>query len=104
VGRQIRSVDADLADHEACVHSLCPHHGLELCRPGTAFAEQGVPRAEYNLAVVYDEGRVVPQDFAEAIYWCCRGANQDDFRLSLGRPLPRQAGQWNVSIWRRESA
>jgi len=39
-------------------------------------AEQGHAVAQYNLGVVYDEGRGVPQDDAEAVKWYRIAAEQ----------------------------
>jgi TPR repeat protein len=72
-----------LDDGIAAYHAADYASALRLIRP---FAEQGVPRAEYNLAVMYDEGRGVPQDFVEAIYWYRKAADQDysDAQFNLG--------------------
>ena len=32
-------------------------------------AEQGVPEAQSNLGLLYEEGKGVPQDYAEAYFW-----------------------------------
>ena len=39
-------------------------------------AEQGVAKAQFNLGVRYDNGRGVPQDYAEAAKWYRRAAEQ----------------------------
>lgn len=41
-------------------------------------AEQGDPRAQYQLAVLYLRGRGVPQDYAEAAKWLRKAAEQAD--------------------------
>jgi len=46
---------------------------LRLLRP---LADQGDPRAETTLGVMYDEGHGVPQDDAEALKWYRRAAEQ----------------------------
>ena len=33
------------------------------------YAAQGNASAQFNLGVIYDQGRGVPQDYAEAIKW-----------------------------------
>ena len=39
-------------------------------------AKQGHAKAQYNLGVMYDNGRGVPQDYKEAIKWYRRSAEQ----------------------------
>jgi TPR repeat protein len=39
-------------------------------------AEQGDATAQYNLAVAYDSGESVPQDYAEAVKWYRKAADQ----------------------------
>jgi len=46
---------------------------LRILRP---LADQGDPRAETTLGVMYDEGHGVPQDDAEALKWYRRAAEQ----------------------------
>jgi len=41
-------------------------------------AEQGNVAAQYNLGVMYDNGRGVPQDYQEAVKWYRRAAEQGD--------------------------
>jgi hypothetical protein len=41
-------------------------------------AEQGFPAAQYNVGVMYYEGRDVPQDYAEAVKWYRKAAEQGD--------------------------
>jgi len=50
---------------------------LRLLRP---LAEQGDAQAQYNLGVLYDNGRGVPQDNAEAMKWYRKAADQGDAR------------------------
>ena len=40
-------------------------------------AEQGDADAQFNLGVMYDNGRGVTQDYAEAVKWYRRAAQQD---------------------------
>jgi TPR repeat protein len=49
-------------------------------------AEQGLPKAQYNLGDMYDNGRGVPQNFAEAMKWYRKAADQGDApaQYSLG--------------------
>ncbi len=39
-------------------------------------AEQGNARAQYNLGVMYENGRGVPQDYAKALQWYRKAAEQ----------------------------
>ncbi len=39
-------------------------------------AEQGVAEAQFNLGNMYDKGRGVPQDYAEAVQWYRKAAEQ----------------------------
>jgi hypothetical protein len=41
-------------------------------------AKQGTAEAQYNLGVMYDKGRGVPQDHAEAVQWYRKAAEQGD--------------------------
>ena len=41
-------------------------------------AEQGNAGAQYNLAVMYDKGLGVPQDYSEAVRWYRKAAEQGD--------------------------
>ena len=40
------------------------------------FADQGEAWAQYNVALMYFEGKVAPQDYAEAVKWYCKAAEQ----------------------------
>jgi TPR repeat protein len=39
-------------------------------------AEQGLPEAQFNLGLMYDKGQGVPQDYAEAVKWYRKAAEQ----------------------------
>lgn len=39
-------------------------------------AEQGDAEAQYNLGVMYNEGKGVPQDYTEAVNWYRKAAEQ----------------------------
>ena len=61
--------------------SAAYHHGdyataLRLFRP---LADQGFPGAQYNLGVMYQQGKGVPQDYSEAAKW---------FRLAADQGVP----------------
>ncbi len=49
-------------------------------------AEQGVARAQYDLGLMYFEGKGVPQDYKQAVYWYRLAAEQGyaDAQSSLG--------------------
>ncbi len=49
-------------------------------------AAQGVAVAQYNLAHMYDKGRGVPQDYAEAVKWYRTAAAQNhaEAQINLG--------------------
>jgi uncharacterized protein len=67
---------------------------LRLFRP---LADQGVASAQFNLGLMYANGRGAPQDDAEAVKWYRRGANQGDAASQtavgnmyhLGRGVPQ---------------
>jgi TPR repeat protein len=46
--------------------------------PFRAEAEQGDVSAQLMLGIMYDEGRHVPQDYAEAVKWFRKAADQGD--------------------------
>jgi TPR repeat protein len=46
---------------------------LRLFQP---LAEQGDPRAQFNLGVIYELGQCVPQDNSEAVKWYRKAAEQ----------------------------
>ena len=60
-------------------------------------AEQGIADAQYNLALMYDSGRGVPQDDEQAVMWYRKAAEQGhanaQFNLGAmyqdGRGVPR---------------
>jgi len=41
-------------------------------------AEKGSPDAQYNVGLAYEEGKGVPQNYAEAARWIERAANQGE--------------------------
>ncbi|MGE0652578.1 MAG: SPOR domain-containing protein [Alphaproteobacteria bacterium] len=71
---------------------------LKVIRP---LAEQGDPRAQANLGVLYENGQGVPQDDIEAAKWYRKAANQGDasaqFKLGglywQGKGVPRDGEQ-----------
>ena len=55
-------------------------------------AEQGDARAQNNLGVMYDDGRGVPQDYAQAVKWYRLSAGMTTVGVSR-RTVPRR-GMW----------
>ena len=75
---------------------------LRLFRP---LAEQGGVAAQYNLGIMYANGRGVPQDYGEAVRWWRRAAEQGlagaqhnlGFMYANGRGVPQnydEAARW----------
>ncbi len=68
-------------------------------------ADQGDAKAQYNLGLRYDQGRGVPQDYAEAIRWYRKAAEQGDagaqFVLGLSYKLGQVVAQdyVNAHMW-----
>lgn len=66
---------------------------------GTAFekwcalAEQGGAKAQYSSGVLYEEGRSVPQDHAEAAFWFRKAASQGHVKSQNQLGLMHQKGQ-----------
>jgi TPR repeat protein len=71
-------------------------------------AEQGVAEAQYELALMYEEGRGVTQDYKLAAMWYLKAAEQDHARAQIrlgvflleGRGIPKdniEAYKW-ISI------
>ena len=75
---------------------------LRLWRP---LADQGIADAQYNLGLMYDIGRGVPQDYAQAVKWYRLAADQGNasaqsnlgLMYDKGRGVPQddaQAVKW----------
>ena len=56
-------------------------------------ANLGDPRAQYDLAVLFDKGLGVPQSNAEALRWYTRAAEQGDARAQYNLGLMYMNGQ-----------
>ena len=56
-------------------------------------ANLGDPRAQYDLAVLYDKGLGLPQSDAEAVRWYTRAAEQGDVRAQYNLGLMYMNGQ-----------
>ena len=56
-------------------------------------ANLGEPRAQYDLALLYDKGLGVPQSDAEALRWYTRAADQGDARAQYNLGLMYMNGQ-----------
>lgn len=66
---------AELLSAEAAYHRGDYATALRLLKP---LAEKGDPNAQYNLAILYYEGRGVPRNYAEAAKWYRKAADQGD--------------------------
>ncbi len=55
-----------------------------------ALAEQGMAAAQYNLALMYDNGEGVPENDAEAVKWYRKAADQGnaEAQSNLGLCMP----------------
>ena len=97
----------DLAAATAAYGSGDYAAALKLLRP---LAEQGNPGAQYNLGLMYRNGKGVPQDLGEAIGWYRRAADQGDpfaqYNLGVlydeGRGVPQSHGL--AMAWYRKAA
>jgi len=68
------AVKADRLDEgEAAYNAGNYQKALEIFKP---LAKQGEARAQYDLGVLYDEGKGVPQDYTEAVRWFRLAAEQ----------------------------
>jgi len=56
-------------------------------------AEQGVAKAQYNLGVMYENGRGVRQDYAEALKWYRQAAAQGDAEAQYNLGAMYYSGQ-----------
>ena len=73
-------------------------------------ANQGVAAAQFNLALMYSEGKGVPQDYAEAVKWYRKAANQGDANAQFnlgnmyndGRGVPQDYAE--AMKWYRKAA
>ena len=76
--------------------------GLKVC---TKSAEQGNSWGQYNLALMYDQGQGVTQDYKQAVYWYTKAAEQGDaeaqYNLGLmyvkGEGVPQDYAWFNVA-------
>src|SRR5687768_604135 len=59
----------------------------------TKSATQGFIKAEYNLAIMYDEGDGVAENNAEAIKWYLKAANQGDTAAQFNLALMYDKGE-----------
>ncbi len=80
---------------------------LRLWRP---FAEQGNADAQYNLGVMYDKGKGVPQDYVQAVAWYRKAADRGNAiaqynlgnRYDNGKGVPQDYVQ--AVPWYRKAA
>ena len=56
-------------------------------------AEQGNENAQYNLAVMYNIGQGVPQDYKQAVYWYRLAAAQGNVSAQYALSLKHGKGQ-----------
>jgi TPR repeat protein len=56
-------------------------------------AQGGEPRAQYDLALMYDKGQGVPQSDADALFWYERAAQQGEPRAQYNLGLMHLNGQ-----------
>ncbi len=63
-------------------------------------AEQGNAKAQYNLGIMYSEGKGVPQDYAEAVKWYRKAAEQGQAKRCYRKPAEQgQAeAQYNLGV------
>ncbi len=95
--------DVGLAAYEQGDYAVA----LEEWRP---LAEQGLATAQFNLGIMYAEGRGVPQDDAEAAAWYRRAAEQGNalaqtnlgFVYGTGRGVPQD--EVEAFVWYRKAA
>jgi len=55
-------------------------YDVDDCR---VLAEQGDAQAQYNLGVMYDNGKGIPQDYIKAVQWYTEAAKQGDAGAQL---------------------
>lgn len=60
------------ADLAKAITALRQGDAAQAARLYRDLARQGVPEAQFNLALLYLDGRGVPQSHAEALYWAWR--------------------------------
>ena len=73
-------------------------------------ADQGNPQAQFNLGVIYENGRGVPQDYAEAVRWYRKAAEQGfadaqenlGYMYSKGQGVPQDYAE--AVHWYRKAA
>ena len=56
-------------------------------------ADEGYVRAQYNLALMYDTGRGVPEDNMEAVRWYRKAADQGNVRAQNNLGVMYDAGE-----------
>jgi len=82
-------------------------YDVDDCR---VLAEQGDAQAQYNLGVMYDNGKGVPQDYIKAVQWYTKSAEQgfavSQYNLGVmydnGKGVPQDYIE--AAKWYRESA
>ena len=61
-----------------------------------SLAEQGDPKAQYFLGVMYANGQGVPQDYKKAMTWIGKAADQGDAGAQLGLGLTYYTGRRGI--------
>ncbi len=73
-------------------------------------ADQGHAKAQFNLGVMYDQGRYVTQDYAQAVFWYLKAAEQGNANAQYNLALKYQIGQGVIkddtkaAYWYRKAA
>jgi hypothetical protein len=82
----------------------------EVVRSERGAAERGDASAQFKLALRYDVGQGVPQDYAEAVKWLRRAADQDFVKAQYNLGCMYDSGQGvsqnhaEAAKWFREAA
>jgi len=73
-------------------------------------ADQGHVKAQFNLAVMYDQGQYVTQDYAQAVFWYLKAAEQDNANAQYNLAFKYKTGQGvaqddtKAAYWFRKAA
>jgi len=80
----------DYEDGLAAYHAGDYQKALRLWEP---LAKQGYSDTQYNLGVMYSQGKGVPEDDAKAVHWWTKAAKQGDAEAQLHLGLIYYKGQ-----------
>jgi hypothetical protein len=67
-------------------------------------AEQGLPEAQFNLGLMYENGQGVPQDYAEALKWYRKAAEQGNAKAVKWYRKAAEQGNAKAVKWYRKAA